>query len=113
MRPTDSKCFFLLILLSSVLFSILISCKEGDHQYKLRVIRSGNGWGYDITVNNRPYIHQPFIPAVEGNIPFSDRKTARKTGRIVIQRLKDHKPPGLTREEVEKICNPETENRQE
>ncbi len=108
MSTTDKKYFFLIVPLSMII-SILISCNGREGIFKLKVIRSGNGWGYDITANNRPYIHQPCIPAVAGNIPFNDRKTARKTGRIVLQKLRDRKSPGLTREEVEQICKPENE----
>lgn len=102
MTTTDRKKFYF-IALFPVLISLLISCNGGGHFYSLKVKRSGDGWGYEIRINNRPYIHQPYIPAVEGNLPFSDKKTARKTGRIVIKKLKDQQPPGLTREEIEKI----------
>lgn len=101
MTTTDKKKFY--IALFSVLISLLISCNGRGHFYSLKVIRSGDGWGYEIRINNRPYIHQPYIPAVEGNMPFGDKKTARKTGRVVIEKLKDHQPPGLTREEIDKI----------
>jgi hypothetical protein len=93
----------LYIALFSLLVSLLISCSGRGHFYTLKVIRSGEGWGYEIKINNQTYIHQPHIPAVEGNLPFSNKKTARKTGRIVIKKLKEHKPPGLTREEIDNI----------
>jgi hypothetical protein len=102
MTTTDKKNNFF-IALFSVLISLLVSCNGRGPFYSLKVIHSGDGWGYEIRINNRPYIHQPYIPAVEGNLPFSDKKTARRTGRIVIEKLKDHQPPGLTREEIDKI----------
>lgn len=102
MTTTDKKNIYL-IALFSVLISLMISCNGRGHFYSLKVIRSGDGWGYEIRINNRPYIYQPNIPAVEGNLPFSNKKTARRTGRMVIEKLKDHQPPGLTREEIDKI----------
>lgn len=102
MTTTDKKKIYL-IALFSVLISLMISCNGRGHFYSLKVIRSGDGWGYEIRINNRPYIYQPYIPAVEGNLPFSNKKTARRTGRMVIEKLKDHQPPGLTREEINKI----------
>jgi hypothetical protein len=73
------------------------------HSYKIEVYKSGQGWGYDIFVKNRVYIHQPFIPVLEGQVPFNDRQSARKTGKLVIRKLKNHKIPSVTKEELKSI----------
>ncbi len=39
--------------------------------YGFQVIKLNNGWGYDILKYNKPYIHQTYIPAVEGKNYFS------------------------------------------
>ncbi len=72
-------------------------------RYKVKVFESSGGWGYDILSKKKPYIHQPFIPAIEGQIPFNNKRSARKTGRLVIQKLRKHQSPALTREELESL----------
>lgn len=88
---------FLVIILAGI---ILI---ERGHSFRVRVFRSEQGYGYDILKNNKPYIHQPFIPAVEGQIPFKDRKSARKTGQLVTKKIRNHKLPSVTKEELDSL----------
>jgi hypothetical protein len=61
---------------------------------------SSGTWGYEILIDKKVYIHQENIPAVEGNLPFSDKKDALKVGRAVMQKIKNQNPPTLSKEEV-------------
>lgn len=64
-------------------------------------VESG-GWGYDISVNQEPYIHQPNIPAINGNIPFKTEEDALKVAALVEQKIKGNiMPPGITVEELQ------------
>lgn len=54
---------------------------------EVKPFKTGNGWGYDITVDNKTYIHQQSIPAVEGNQPFVSENDAVKTGNLVIKKM--------------------------
>jgi len=85
-----------------IVFLTVIFTKRG-HYYEVELFKSEQGWGYNIVKNNNTYIHQPYIPVVEGQVPFSTRKTARKTGRLVIKKIRDHKSPALTPEEIKAI----------
>src|SRR5665213_997255 len=38
--------------------------------------KTGNGWGYSILVDNKVYIRQAVIPAVEGDAGFSSDEDA-------------------------------------
>jgi len=40
---------------------------------------------------------------VEGQVPFSTRRTAKKTGELVVEKIRNHESPALTREELEAI----------
>jgi methylase of polypeptide subunit release factors len=104
MRMIERKKLFY-IALFAVLFALTNGCTARGHFYKVELFKNGNGWGYDILVNNKPYIHQPFIPALEGQVPFGDKESARKTARLVVDKLKNHKSPGITREELNSIIN--------
>ncbi|MFZ0280207.1 MAG: DUF4907 domain-containing protein [Bacteroidales bacterium] len=72
-------------------------------RYKVKLFESDSGWGYDILVSRKPYIHQPYLPAVEGQVPFTDKNDARKAARLVIHKLRKHKSPAITKEEIESI----------
>lgn len=94
---------FLLPALFTVLILTVIICTSGGHFYSVRVFESGSGWGYDIYVKNKPYIHQPYIQAIEGEVPFPDRKSAKKTGDLVVKKLRSHKIPYVKKEEIDSI----------
>jgi hypothetical protein len=95
------KLFY--IALFAVLFALTNGCTGRGHFYKVELFKNGNGWGYDILVNNKTYIHQPFIPAIEGQVPFGDKESARKTARLVVKKLQNHKSPGITKEDLNSI----------
>jgi hypothetical protein len=88
---------FLVIVLFTVIFT-----KRG-HFYEVELFKSEQGWGYDIVKNNKTYIHQPYVPVVEGQVPFRTRQSARKTGRLVIRKIRNHESPALTRDEINAI----------
>lgn len=102
------KSLSLFALLSVIILAVLIITIRG-HSYEVELFKSGNGWGYDIQKNNVIYIHQPYIPAVPGQIPFSEKKSARKAGRLVIKKIRNHQSPALTQEEIKSILKNNTE----
>jgi hypothetical protein len=104
MKKTRIRNFIILALFSVIVVLTTILIKRG-HFYDLELYRSGDGWGYDILIKGKPYIHQPFIPAVEGEIPFRDRESARKTGRLVIGKIRKHEIPAVSKEEIERILS--------
>ena len=93
-------------LLIFALFAVIIAAAAiagKGHFYDRSLFRSGDGWGYDIAVKGNVLIHQPFMPAVEGEIPFPDKMTARKTARLVIKKMKNREIPSVTREDIRRI----------
>jgi hypothetical protein len=102
------KSLSLFALLFVIILTSLIITIRG-HSYEVELFKSGNGWGYDILKNKMIYIHQPYIPAVPGQIPFSDKKSARKAGLLVVKKIRKHQSPALTREEIESILRNNTE----
>jgi len=102
MKTIDKKKFLVLALFL-VIVIIAFTLNGRGHFYKTELFRSGEGWGYDILKNEKVYIHQPFIPAIEGQVPFSDKRSARKTGKLVISKLMRQKSPTVTKEELNEI----------
>lgn len=45
------------------------------------------GWGYNILADNKPYIHQNLVPAVQGTHVFLTEEDAKKAGNLVVQKI--------------------------
>ena len=101
---TDNKKKALIIFaLFAVIIAVSFAVARRGQFYEVVLFRSGDGWGYDILRKEKVYIHQPFIPAVEGEKPFPDKVSARKTARLVTRKMKNQKMPSVTPEEIRKI----------
>jgi hypothetical protein len=74
-----------------------------DHHYTVVVIYSEHGWGYNILRDNKPIIHQPYMPVVSGQVAFGDKSLARKTGRLVVKKLQNNQSPTITRDELNSL----------
>ena len=62
------------------------------------------GFGYDVYVHHSIYVHQPSIPAINGNRSFSSAADAKKTGDLVVYKIKNNiMPPSLTVAELDSI----------
>ena len=93
----------LIFALFLVVLVVTITLAGRGHYYKVSLFKSGDGWGYDILKKEKAYIHQPYMPAVEGQVPFKDKRSAKKTGRLVIKKIRNHKSPAVTKEEIRAI----------
>ena len=92
------------ILLIVLLSAGLNACRETPSvHYDLKVVRLDHGWGYEIRKNNKPFIVQDFIPAVAGKKVFADRKSARKTGLLVLGKLRNNQMPAVTVPELKEL----------
>ncbi|MFT4062953.1 MAG: DUF4907 domain-containing protein [Edaphocola sp.] len=60
-------------------------------------------WGYSILVNDKEYIRQATLPAVQGNVAFTNELQAKQVGRRVLEKLKKHENPSLSPDEVSEL----------
>lgn len=65
--------------------------------------KTDNGWGYTITVNNKLFIKQTEIPAIEGNKGFTTEEDAAKVAQLVINKIEKNESPAVKKEELEKL----------
>lgn len=74
----------------------------GNDLLKVEVVpfRTTEGWGYEIKVDNKTFIHQETIPAIAGDRKFLLEQDAIKTGNAAMKKLLDGKRPSLSHEEV-------------
>lgn len=76
----------------------LFSCRP--HAYQINVTEQTDGFGYQILVDGKVKIDQPFIPVLAERVAFGTYKDARKTAEVVVSRLKTGKDFTLTREDL-------------
>jgi hypothetical protein len=55
--------------------------------------QTGNGWGYDVLVNDHIVIHQPVIPGAQGTNGFSTEQAAGDDAKSVIEKIKSGEFP--------------------
>ncbi len=63
-------------------------------------IRTSDGWGYQILLGDTLFISQPYMPAVEGYIPFARAADAMQVGQLVKERLLKEQLPLINREDL-------------
>lgn len=62
------------------------------------------GFGYDIIIDGKPYIHQPHIPAVSGSKGFFSEEDARKTAEYVAEKIRQTNDlPALKERELDSL----------
>lgn len=70
----------------------------------VQVFLGEKGWGYDLFVNHRRFIHQPTIPAVAGNRGFSSRAQAKQVAQLAARKMRQSRQfPSFTREELDSL----------
>ncbi len=100
--------FWLLVVL------MVLSCQRtakiqpskvnGYDTIRYKVYRVDSGWGYDILINSKVFIHQPFIPGVQGRFVFLTSNDARKTAILMIHKMLTQRGlPAVTYEELDSI----------
>ncbi len=63
-----------------------------------------HGYGYNILMDGKLYVHQPHIPAVAGNKGFASVADAKKVGVLSKYKVEHHiMPPSLTVEELDSL----------
>ncbi len=79
--------------------------READINYKIIQSENGvQGFGYDIYIKGKIYVHQPTIPAVAGNKGFSTKQKAEQSARLVIYKIKNNiLPPTVEIRELDSL----------
>ncbi len=76
---------------------------END-SYSFKTYMVGKYWGYDIYKDNQLLVHQPNIPAIEGNRGFSSEQKAISVANLTIKKLRNGiMPPTISIEELDSL----------
>lgn len=63
-----------------------------------------SGYGYDIFIHDALYVHQPHIPAINGNRGFKTKDQANKAAEFVVYKIRNNvMPPSLSVEELDSL----------
>ena len=78
-------------------FAVLIVKKNksagGTLPVALHTLKMADGWGYDVLVNNKVFIHQDCIPAIPSFKRFNSESDALLVANRVADKIKHgHKP---------------------
>jgi hypothetical protein len=101
-RMINKKILLGLILpIMLIVFGCLLS--KTDNHYTVDVIKSELGWGYNILCDNKLIIHQPYMPAKNGQFAFQNKYDAKKTGQLVVKKLQNLQSPRIKIDELDSI----------
>ncbi|MBX3256761.1 MAG: DUF4907 domain-containing protein [Chitinophagaceae bacterium] len=105
MKISKRKFFVIILLLAVGTAGSRYIWKYYAGQEKLPVavipFKANNGWGYDITVDKKIYIHQETIPSIPGNQAFQSKEDAIKTGNLAMKKLlATGRLPSLSQSEI-------------
>lgn len=71
---------------------------------EIKTFKGDNGWGYDIFIDSKIYIHQPNIPSVSGTNGFANEESAKRCGEFIAFKIRNHiLPPSVTPEELDSL----------
>jgi hypothetical protein len=104
-NKTNRKILIVVAFTSLLIIAGIIINSARNNHLRVEVTTSGNGWGYDVVHKKKIIIHQPFMPGVSGQVAFKDKSSARKTGLLVVRKLKNRQLPTITQFELDSLLN--------
>lgn len=70
----------------------------------VKAIKVNGGWGYEIYQGEKRLIHQPFLPAKEGNRTLSSKSQALKVGDFAASKIRQGLfPPTINIRELDSL----------
>ena len=86
---------FAIILFIVTRFKKSTNGHQGEVLLSLKTFQTPLGWGYDILTNDSVFIHQEFIPSIEGRKGFLSEAEASIVGNLSIERIKHRQLPNI------------------
>jgi hypothetical protein len=82
--------------------ALLLGCQHKTI-IKLETFETPEGWGYQLKKDDKIFIRQEQIPAITGNYAFASKSDAEKTGRLVLQKLKEKQHLAVSAREIDSL----------
>ncbi|HVZ55718.1 MAG TPA: DUF4907 domain-containing protein [Chitinophagaceae bacterium] len=83
-----------------------MACKgRGEDRLPLeaRAIQGTYGWGYEVLVDKKVFIHQEYIPAVQGYHGFSSKEDALRVASLAMNKIHLGKVPVISVHELDSL----------
>ena len=81
----------------------LVASQPQNITYQI-IAGSNNTFGYDISIEGKKHIHQPFIPGLAGSLGFKSAEKAEKVALFLIEKIKKgEKLPNISSEELHQL----------
>jgi len=94
------------LCLSAIISALVIflGVKDKSKQiFEARTFHGTVGWGYEIFVNGKLFIRQEYVPGLPGHSGFAQEKQAAETARLIINKMKNGRPPTVSNFEMLRI----------
>ena len=67
----------------------------------LHALKMKDGWGYEVLVDKKVFIHQDCIPAIPSFKKFSSEADALAIGSRIVEKLKNGHKPSVSLQEID------------
>lgn len=103
-KPSNLIIIGAALIISATIWIVTLNKQDVKRKKITATIFQGlNGWGYDILVNDKLFIHQESVPAAHGKTGFTEKKQAEQTARLIINKMERGELPTVTTFELEQI----------
>ncbi len=68
---------------------------------EMHALKMANGWGYEVLVDKKVFIHQDCIPAISSYKTFNTASEAMLIGNRVVDKIKRGEKPVITQAEID------------
>jgi len=104
MTKQITKAFLVVCLYSAVACNTRQPQPDDVLPIKAKAIHVPNGWGYEVYVDGRLFIHQETIPAISGNKPFTSEADAFKTASFIVNKIAKKEKPTLEYKDLQYLA---------
>lgn len=77
--------------------------KTGKVPVDASIFKTDKGWGYSILIDDKLFIRQDIIPAVEGNQGFATKEDATKVAKFVLKKMDNKQKPVVMKEDLKQL----------
>lgn len=90
----------LLLVVVVLLGACTLSQSKQKSNIELELVNQNDSWGYQIYIDDKLYIKQDMVPAVQGNVAFKNKAEANMVGNLVADKLRAHELPKVELREL-------------
>ncbi|UMQ43735.1 MULTISPECIES: DUF4907 domain-containing protein [Chryseobacterium] len=82
---------------------IMVGCQKKNSDFEIKITKQDAGYGYQIIKKKRILINQPYIPAINKQLPFKNSMEAHKTANLVMSKIGKLSLPRVSVQELDSM----------